>query len=481
MLLKNLHRLIILLVALAGISAFVYWMVYNPVEGFTMSVPGMDNRPEKGSETEDEVFIGSKFSEYTTNFQSGLTGKWPHFRGEGFININKEKIKLIDNFGETGPKLMWHVLLGEGHAAPVIFNGRVYILDYDEAKKADALRCFALETGEEIWKRWYNVQVKRNHGMSRTIPAVNDKYIVTIGPRGHVMCANPETGDFHWGIDLVEDYGTEIPFWYTGQCPFIDDDVAVIAPGGSSLLIGVDCSSGNVVWHAPNPDQWNMSHSSVMPMTLNGKKMYVYAAVGGICGISAEEMDRGKMLWKTIEFSPSVVAPSPVVFEDGKIFMTAGYGAGAILFQVIERNGQYNIEVVQKYKPKDGMASEQQTPVVWQGRMFTILPKDAGANRNRFVCCDPVDCTNILWTSGKDQRFGLGPYIVADGKFFILNDDGTLTIATARTDRFEILDQIRIMEGQDAWGPIAIADGYLLMRDSKKMVCLDMRTGVDIK
>jgi outer membrane protein assembly factor BamB len=30
------------------------------------------------------------------------------------------------------------------------------------------------------------------------------------------------------------------------------------------------------------------------------------------------------------------------------------------------------------------------------------------------------------------------------------------------------------MEGQDAWGPLAIADGYLVMRDSKTMVCLDM-------
>ena len=61
-------------------------------------------------------------------------------------------------------------------------------------------------------------------------------------------------------------------------------------------------------------------------------------------------------------------------------------------------------------------------------------------------------------------------------KFFILNDDGTLTIAKANTSKFEFLDKARIIEGQDAWGPIAIADGRLLMRDSKQMVCLDMRT-----
>lgn len=63
------------------------------------------------------------------------------------------------------------------------------------------------------------------------------------------------------------------------------------------------------------------------------------------------------------------------------------------------------------------MASEQQTPLVYQGKIFAILPKDAATMRNQFICCDPNDTQNILWTSGKDERFGLGPYIVADGKF----------------------------------------------------------------
>ena len=107
--------------------------------------------------------------------------------------------------------------------------------------------------------------------------------------------------------------------------------------------------------------------------------------------------------------------------------------------------------------------------------LFSILPKDAGGSRNQFVCCKPEDCTNIIWSSGKEHRFGLGPYLIADNKFFILNDDGTLTIAKASINSFEFLDNHRIIEGHDAWGPIAIADGFLLMRDSKKMVCLDVR------
>lgn len=455
-------------------ALFFFWLFHDPVKDLSINLPGQDNRPSLNTGAGEKVIIGEKFTAYT-DIPGDLQGKWPRFRGTDHDNINKESIPLLDSWQDQEPLILWEKELGEGHAAPVIYNGRVYILDYHEIKKADALRCFDLKTGEELWRRWYNVHVKRNHGMSRTVPAIFDHYIVTIGPRGHVMCTDLDTGDFLWGIDLVEEYQTEIPFWYTGQCPLIDKGIAVIAPGGNSLLIGVDCASGKVLWQTPNEDGWKMSHSSVMPMVFENKKMYVYAAVGGICGVSAESSDMGKILWKTSEFAPNVVAPSPLILENGKIFMTAGYGAGAMLFRLEKTNGGFGIRILQKYKPNEGLASEQQTPVFRDGMIYAVLPKDAGSMRNQFVCCKTDDCRKFIWSSGKSDRFGLGPYIFADGKFYILSDNGTLTIARADANGFRPLDRRQIIDGQDAWGPLAIADGYLLMRDSKKMVCLDIR------
>lgn len=435
----------------------------------------MDNRPDSISGNREKVNIGQNFELFSQEVSSEFNGKWTRFRGSDFDNINKDNIKLINKFPAAGPKILWKHNLGEGHAAPAIYNGKVYILDYLESEKADALRCFSLISGEELWQRKYFVHVKRNHGMSRTVPAVNEKYVISMGPKGHVMCSDPNNGDFLWGIDLVKDFKTEIPFWYTGQCPLLDNDIAIIAPGGKSLLIAVDCKTGNILWETPNPNNWQMSHSSVMPMILDGKKMYVYAAIGGICGISASGNDKGKVLWELKDFNPNVVAPSPLIFDDGKIFMTAGYGAGSILFKVEKNNEDYSVNILQQFKPKNGIASEQQTALFYKDHIFIILPKDAGSLRNQFVCCKPNDCQDILWTSGKSQRFGLGPYIIADGKFFILNDDGTLTIAKASTKEFIPLDKKRILNGHDAWGPIAIADGKLIMRDSKQMVCIDIQ------
>lgn len=471
---NKIERTVLYLVIFLACAAFFYWLFYNPVRNFSANAPGLDNRPLRDTSSRQSVVIGEKFKEYAT-VTSTLTGKWTRFRGADFDNINKENIKLVDSWGKEGPKILWKVELGEGHAAPVIFNGKAYILDYDERKKNDALRCFSLENGTELWRRWYTVNLKRNHGMSRTVPAITEKYIVTIGPKCHVMCCDPQTGNFLWGIDLEKDYNTEVPLWYTGQCPLIDNNVAVIAPGGSSLLIGVDCSTGKVVWQTPNPDKWKMSHSSVMPMTIAGKKMYIYSAIGGMVGVSAGGADVGKILWKTSKFNPSVIAPSPLYLGNNRIFMTAGYGAGSAVYQIVRQGDSFTVNVERNYKPKDGLAAEQQTPILYNNHLFGLLPKDAGEKRNQFVCTPTSNTQNILWTSSADDRYGLGPFIIADGKFFILNDEGTLTIAKVSTSKFTILDRAKIIEGHDSWGPLALADGYLLMRDSKQMVCIDLR------
>jgi outer membrane protein assembly factor BamB len=218
-----------------------------------------------------------------------------------------------------------------------------------------------------------------------------------------------------------------------------------------------------------------MSHASIMPWEFGGSKMYVYSAVGGIFGVAAEGEHAGELLWSSNEWSNSVVAPSALCMPDGKIFLTAGYGAGSMVFQVKTVSGGFQVEKLYEYKPNQGLACEQQTPVFYNGLLYGILPKDAGTLRNQFVCVDPADCRSIVWSSGKTHRFGLGPYMVADGKFFILNDDGVLSIVRPSRERFILVDQIPVFEAHDAWAPLAIADGYLILRDANRMLCLDIR------
>jgi outer membrane protein assembly factor BamB len=471
---RSINLYAVLGTTLTGFIVLLWWILYNPVSDLIEFVPGLDNRPAVSETAESNVKIGEFFQAYT-GVPGHIPGSWPRFRGVDFDNISKENIKLANTWRDGGPNILWSVDLGEGHAGPVIADGRVYILDYDEENRREILRCFSFDDGKEIWRRGYDVFIKRNHGMSRTVPAVSGNSVVTIGPKCHVMCVDADSGTFKWGIDLVKEYGAEVPLWYTGQCPLIDDSLAVVAVGGESLVIAVHCQNGKIVWKTPNPGNWKMSHSSVIPMVIFGKKVYVYSALGGLIGISADGNSRGEILFQTTEWNQTVVAPSPVYLGNGKIFITAGYGAGSMLFQVSEDNGKYNIASIQKLKPEQGLASEQQTPVFYQNHLFAILPKDAGALRNQFVCCRSDDCSKIVWSSGKTKRFGLGPYLLADDKFFILSDEGVLTVIKASTREYVELAQAKILDGHDAWGPIAIVNGRLLARDSRRMVCIDLR------
>lgn len=451
-------------------GVIIWWHLQSPSQDLEILAPGADNRPAGLARKADDVKIGEFFMRYN-EVNSGLTGQWNGFRGEGSSNIVRTDEKL--NVSSQEFPVQWTVETGEGHAAPVIHNGKVYFLDYDEKLSSDALRCFSLETGLELWRRWYRVPLKRNHGFSRTIPAIGDDYIITIGPNGHVMCCDPNTGDMKWSLDMQKEFKSEIPFWYAGQCPLVDGQTLILAPAGNEVLLtGLNCTTGQVEWTTPNTLNYKMSHSSVMKMTLNGKPSYVYAGVGGICGISADPDDMGKLLWNTSKWQPSVIAPSPVQVAKNRFFMVAGYGAGAAMIQVDGSSGNWSATVLENYKPSEGVASEQQTPLFYNNMLICVMPKDGGSLRNKLVCYSPDNLHTPLWSSAADDRFGLGPYLIINNKLFALKDDGELYVYNIDKQGLNFLKKQRIMDGVDAWGPMAYANGMLILRDAHSVKCI---------
>ncbi|KAA6339655.1 Outer membrane protein assembly factor BamB [termite gut metagenome] len=446
------------------------WHIYTPDREFTLQAPGADNRPPGMARAANDVRIGEFFMRYGEEV-SLLTGKWTCFRGKLSTNIVRAPENITPGEGEY--PVQWSVETGEGHAAPVIYNGLVYFLDYDEGLSSDMLRCFSLETGREIWRRWYRVPMKRNHGFSRTAPVISDTYIITLGPQGHLMCCDPTTGDLKWSIDLQKEYKSEIPFWYAGQCPRVDEGTAIIAPAGDEVLLtGIDCATGEKLWETPNTLGYKMSHSSVMPMTLGGKKTYVYAGVGGVCGISGEKEDKGALLWSAAKWQPNVIAPSPLQLSSNSIFLVAGYGAGAALLKVDRAGAGWNASISEQYKPNEGLSSEQQTPIFYKDMIISIMPKDGGSLRDKLVAFSPADLHNPLWSSGADERFGLGPYMVINDHLFAFKEDGELYVYAIQNKRMSLLKKQRIMDGADAWGPMAYADGRLIVRDAHTVSCL---------
>jgi len=467
------------IVVILGILSLWLWLSSRPNKDWQERIPETDTTgTEAISLSVSPVSLGRLL--ISDGIPANLPGAWPRFRGEDFDGISAEKITLAKKWGEGEPKALWGIDVGEGYAGAAILNGRVYVMDYDADELvgeipqpgADTLRCLSLADGKEIWRYSYPIKIKRNHGMSRTVPAVTEKYVVALGPMCHVICLDSTTGELNWTLDLVRDFKTEVPPWYAGQCPLIDGDRAILAPSGDVLMIAVDCATGDISWETPNLRGWNMTHSSIIPMEFKGKRMYVYCGSGGVVGVSPDD---GSILWETTEWKISIATvPSPLIIGDGRIFLSGGYNAGSMMLQLkVERaagslnenEGKLVAEPLFRLKP-EVFGSTQQTPILFNDYIYGVRPD------GQLVCLNLNG--ELVWASGASHRFGLGPYMIADGLIYVMDDSGLLTLAEATPTGYKQLAQSQVLHGHDAWGPMALASGRLIARDLTRMVCLDV-------
>jgi outer membrane protein assembly factor BamB len=455
-----------LLAAAAAVAALAFWFGRPLAEAVSERLPGADQPPgAEGAATLNPVLAGKLIPGQAgpTNL-SALPGLWPQFRGPNRDGISPDTTPLARSWEAAGPRLLWGVDCGEGYAGVVVRDGRVYLMDYDYTNKQNALRCLSLADGGEVWRYAYNLQVKRNHGMTRTVPALAGQFVVAMDPKCHVLCLDAATGELRWGMNLVSDYGATVPLWYAGQCPLIDGESVILAPGGhDALLAAVELATGKLLWRAPNPHGWKMTHSSVMPMEFGGRKFYVYCGSGGVAGISATD---GALLWETTAWKISIATvPSPLVLEGGKVFLSGGYNAGSMLLQLQDQGGKLVPEVVWKLGAGE-FGATQQTPIFHDGHIFGTRPN------GQFVCLG-LD-GKVAWASPPVDAFGRSPYLLADGLFFVMSEEGKLSMMENSSARCKVLAQAQVLKNGEAWGPMALAGGRLLARDLTRLVCLDV-------
>jgi len=393
-------------------------------------------------------------------------GDWPQFRGPNRDGISSET-GLLRQWPEGGPEVLWSTPVAQGYSAAAIHSGRVYFNDYDESTFEFLVRCLTLDDGKELWRFRESRRIRPNHGITRSVPATDGKYVFSLDPKAVFHALDAETGKEIWRKNLVQEYGTRIPPWYNGQNPLIEDDKVIVGPAGpSALLVALDKASGKEIWRTPNPEGWLLSHASPMPAKLGGVEQYLFSVLQGTVGIAADD---GKLLWHfPFKFNVSV-SPSPLAIDSELVYATAAYDSGGVMFRV-KRNGEaFTAEETFVHPPAE-WNSEVQTPILFRDHLFAVGKKKRGL----FTCLD-LDGKQV-WNSDGKAYFGLGGFILADGMFYILEGKtGLLRLLEADTGGYKELANAQILGGHDVWAPPALSDGKLVIRDFERMVCLKVK------
>jgi outer membrane protein assembly factor BamB len=403
-------------------------------------------------------------------------GDWPQFRGTDRSNVSSET-GLFRKWPAEGPKVVWKTPVCQGYAGAAIKDGRVYVNDYNADKKEHLVRCISLATGKDLWQWSYPVDIRPSHGITRTVPAIGQTLVFSLDPKCRFHALDAKTGKLVWEIDLVKEYKADIPNWYAGQNPLIDGNRVILAIGGdTALIIAFDQATGKEVWRTPNPGKEElMSHSSLMPATIGGVKQFLYVTMKNLMGIAATD---GKLLWKAPFSGKMVVVPSPISIGDGRIFVTSGYKAGSAMYQVEKSGAGFTARKLYSLDWKE-FGSEAHTPVLFQNHLFAVSSKN---DKGRFTCLG-LD-GKVVWESPlvRDGTFGLGGFLLADGMFFILDgDSGKLRLLEANTKEYKELASAQILSEGDVWGPMALSNGKLIVRDMNRMMCLQVGPSGGVK
>ncbi len=250
---------------------------------------------------------------------------WPQFLGPERNGTSPQK-GILKTWPETGPEVLWSVDLGIGYGGPVVKDGKVYLLDRDD-ETGDKMRCFDLNTGEELWKFEYDAAGSVMFPGSRSVPAVDGNHVYSCGVYGDLYCIDVNTYQAVWNKNIWTDFGGDpgnapsdesaggfgghgnFPIWAISQCPLVYGNLLVIASQAPEAgVVAYNKNTGELVWKTPNLG--NENYVSPTVIKIDGKDHIVMVisstnpigrrdapqTMGSIVGIDPAS---GKILWNT--------------------------------------------------------------------------------------------------------------------------------------------------------------------------------------
>jgi outer membrane protein assembly factor BamB len=391
---------------------------------------------------------------------------WPQFHGPK-RNSTSAETGLMRSWPAGGPKVLWTVQVGAGYGGAAIQGGKVYILDRPD-RRTDAVRCLNFATGKEEWSFSYPAPGRVPHDGSRSTPAVDDKYVFTIGCFGHVHCISKETKKPVWTKHLLKDYGGgRPPRWGIPQSPLLHGNTVIVSPQSREAgVVALAKDTGKEVWRSKSIGR--MDYVSPTITTIDGVAQVIMVNSSGTCGVDAAS---GKVLWKYDGVQCRIPIPNATAIGDGRIFIVEGYDAGCAMIKVA-KGDDGTFTVAEQFKHQK-CNSQMNPAMLYKGHLYAN--SYSNSDKDGFMCLD-LD-GKVLWQTAGKVSFQRGHMLLADGMIFIIDGAaGSLYLVEPDPTGYKELAKVGgLLGGREIWGPLSLSDGKLIIRDQNKMLCLDVK------
>jgi outer membrane protein assembly factor BamB len=359
----------------------------------------------------------------------------------------------------------WKATLpGQGHSSPVVWGDRVFLMSADPQAATRYVLCLSAADGRLLWRRDFPSETHplnpRNTYASST-PAVDAERVYVAWatlPRLTLMALDHDGQDV-WNLDLgpvVSEHGF-------GTSPMLFEDLVILSnsqqveelePGqtpGESSMVAVEAKTGKLRWNTPRVASRVCYSTPCIYQPPAGPPELICTSKSD--GVFSLDPRTGQENWRSPGTLNLRVVSSPLIAE-GLIFGAVGSGGGGNYLTAVRPGSApqavYTIKTNAPYVP---------TSVAKDGLMYLFSDKGV-------VSCAEVRTGEIHWRERLSRGFSGSP-VIADGKVYIIDDDGAVFVLAA-AKQYQLLGTNPL--GEPSRSTPAIAGGRIYLRTLSHLV-----------
>jgi len=394
--------------------------------------------------------------------------QWLQWGGPDRNFVVDSSAPLADSWPDDGPPQLWKRKLGKGYSGIVADGDRIYTM-YSRGT-TERVVCIDVATGETVWERKYKTRFKpREFDLSKrygpgvkSTPLIVDDRIFTMGINAIMHCLDKKTGAVLWRHDLINAMGAKSIFGVYGysSSPAAYRDSVIVPVGGSGQsIVAFDQATGNVLWKSGNE---KFTHASPMIIRVADQDQLVCFMAKRVLGLDPAN---GKLLWEH-DYPTNKAGNFATPIFDGKdtLFVSAAYGMGSRGLRLNSTSGAFRVDQLwhsQKMKLHFGSA-------VLVGDH--VYGSSGSANSPCFLTAIDIHTGTVAW---KERGFAMASCLYADGKLILLDEDGTLALATVSPAGIDVHAKFTAAT-HPAWTTPTLAGTKLLVRDQKTIAAYEL-------